>query len=400
MEKKLRGNLWKYTLMLITNKRAYIAILGTYYMTIPGVTPWWVGAILFMGSMAGFILEIPSGYISDKMGHKMALIVSKALMVLSTLFFLIAKGIPFLVLGSVFFSASLAFQSGTGSAFMHETLRGLGREHEYSRVMGKISSMGFAVPIVLMVLVPFLVELGYKAPFLVALAIDTIGLIASISLSKPAVPQEHIEEIGMTNFRQVAHQGYRLGFYRYALFSGIVAGVLVSVGSFRAPYQSFLEIPVIWFGVLFGVGRVFASLMLAYSGKIRDYMNGVSGFYRSQLVLYIVLFVVLGTVSDKWAIAFVFIVINAFQWGLSRVDEGYLLDIIRTSKFKATLLSMQAQIEVAVTAVSSVGLGLAIERLSYSKGYICMGIVVMAVLIPLYFYVEKGDRERRVGGVL
>src|SRR3989344_3349293 len=163
MQKLLQGNIWKYTLLLIANKRIFVAILGAYYLTIPDVTPEGIGIILLAGSLAGFIFEIPSGYVSDKIGHKTALVLSRLFMLVSTLFFLFASNIIFLILGGVFMSMAHAFHSGTGSAFMHETLRGLKREKEYAKVMGKISSIGFAIPIVFMVLTPFLVSISFKA---------------------------------------------------------------------------------------------------------------------------------------------------------------------------------------------------------------------------------------------
>ena len=136
--------------------------MGAYYLTIPDVTPEGIGIILLAGSFAGFIFEIPSGYVSDKIGHKTALVMSRLFMLVSTLFFLLANNIVFLILGGILMGIGHAFHSGTGSAFMHETLRGLKRENEYAKVMGKISSIGFAVPIIFMVLTPFLVSISFK----------------------------------------------------------------------------------------------------------------------------------------------------------------------------------------------------------------------------------------------
>ena len=388
MEKSLKHNIWKYTLILIANKRIFVAILGAYYLTIPGVTPKIIGSILLAGSLSGFLFEIPSGYMSDKIGHKLTLVISRVLMLVSTIFFLVANNITFLIIGAIFLSASIAFESGTGSAFMHETLQGLKREHDYASVMGKVSSIGFAVPIIFMVLVPFLVSVSYKTPFIIALAIDIIGLLAALSLTVPRVPQEHIEEIGTTNFKQVLREGYRLNFFSIALFSGIISGTLFSVGGFRAPYQAFLEIPVIWYGVFFGIGRAFASLMLAYSGKIKKYIT-LPSFYGFQLIIYTLLIFVLGIISSWWVVVTAFIVINAFQWGLSKIDEGYQLDIIRSSNFKATLLSTGSQIDQVVGAISGFGAGFLIQRISYMSGFLYLGGIFLVILFPLYWYIAR-----------
>ena len=394
MKKNLQSNIWKYTLLLISNKRVFVAILGAYYLTVPGVTPQWIGTILLAGTLAGFLLEIPSGYVSDKIGHKKALVISRAMMLASTILFLAGEKIIFLVLASIFMSASNAFHSGTGSAFMHETLRALNKEKDYSKIMGKISSIGFAVPIIFMVLVPFLVSVNYKIPFIISLFVDLIGLFAAISLVRPPVLQEHIEEINATNFRQVVREGYNLKFFRFSIFVGIIAGVLFGISAFRAPYQLFIGIPVIWFGVFFGIGRALASLMLAYSGKIKELTKDVYSFYKFRLVFYAVMIFILGTISVPWIVVFVFIISNAFQWGLSQVGAGYMLEIIRTSKFKATLLSVSSQIEEIFAAISVFGLGFAIERSSYSSGFLYLGIAFIAVLLPLYLYIIN-CRDRR-----
>lgn len=386
MEQKLHSNIWKYTLFLIANKRIFVAILGAYYLTIPDVTPESIGIILLVASLAGFIFEIPSGYVSDKIGHKTALVLSRLFMLASTLFFLFASNLGFLILGGVLMSMANAFHSGTGSAFMHETLQGLKRENEYARVIGKISSIGFAVPIVFMVLTPFLVSISFKAPFLLALAVDIVGISAAALLTVPPVSQEEIDEIRLTKFRQVIKEGFRLNFFSFALFSGVISGALFSVSAFRAPYQLFLEVPVIWYGVFFGAGRVLASLMLAYSGKIRE-KTTLFSFYRFQLILYTILILALGFVSIWQIVVATFIVINAFQWGLSRVGNSYLIDIIKTSKFKATLLSTHSQIKLVIAAAASFGVGFAAERLSYQFGFLYLGLIFAAILLPLYLYI-------------
>jgi MFS family permease len=365
-----------------------VAIIGAYYLTIPGVTTQTIGALLLLGNVVSFLLEIPSGYISDKIGHRQALILSRALMALSSFVFLCTDNRVLLIVAVILWSASGAFQSGTGSAFMHETLRGLGREHEYTSVMGRVASVGFAVPIVFMVFVPFLVGISYKLPFVVSLVMDLLGFVAALSLTAPAVPMEHIEEVNSTNFWQVLRDGHRLNFFIFALFSSIISGVLFSFGGFRAPYQLSLHLPVIWFGVLFGIGRAGASLMLAYSGWIQKRLN-IFSFYAFEIGLYFVLFLILGVTAIPWIVALVFIVSNAFNWGLSRIDEGYQMNIIQRSKFKATLLSVAAQIDAIFGGIAGFGLGFAIKHLSYQYAFLCFAFVFLIILLPVYAYIIK-----------
>lgn len=393
MQKKLKSNVWKYALFLITNKRIVVAILGAYYLTIPGVTAQGIGVILLAGSVAGFLFEIPSGYVSDKVGHKQALVFSRICALLSTLFFLFASSLTWLILGGVFLSIGAAFVSGTGSAFMHETLRALGRETEYAQVMGKVRSIGFAVPIAFMVIVPFLVDISYRLPFAIMFVFDIVGLITVLSFVAPKISAEQIKEIGTTNFKKVMQEGYAFGFFKYALFVGVVGGFVFSISGFRPAYQLVLGIPVIYFGVFFGIGRVFASLLLVVSGYIKKHTTLFS-FFFFEMIAHIVLFVLLGIVAHAWVVVLLFIVSNAIYHGLSEVNNGYLLDIIKTSKFKATLLSVKGMINLLFSAIAPMALGYMIEHTSYPAGFLLLGIVLLVLLVPLYAYMYRNKLTR------
>ncbi len=393
METKLKSNIWKYTILLVTNKRVFAAILSAFYLTIPDVTAKSIGLIMLISTLASFILEIPSGYISDKIGHKEALIISRIFTVASTVAFLFSDNFWYLAMAGVLLSASQAFLSGTGSAFMHETLRGLGREKEYATIMGKVSSVGFAAPIVFMVLVPFLVGISYKIPFAISLVFDAIGLLVALTLTKPPVTPEETKEIGTKNFKQVLEEGYRLHFLSFALFSGIVSGILFSTGVFRGAYQVVLEVPVIWFGVFFGIGRALASLLLAFSGKIKARLS-IYAFMKLQLGLYTSLFLIVSFTDNVTIVVTVFILFNAFQWGLSKVDDSNLLDIIRDSRFKATLLSVKSQFNALAATFTGLALGYLIEITSYRTGYLGIAISFIVLLLPLYLFI----RHRRNSG--
>lgn len=387
MSAALQSNIWKYTVLLVTNKRVFVAILGVYYLTIPGVTPFWIGMFLLAGNGASFIFDIPSSYIADKIGHKDALVLSRGIIFLSTFFFLFATNVWWLVVGSVLMSMGFAFLSGVGSAFMHETLRSLGRADEFTAITGKASSIGFFIPAVMAAIVPFSVGISYKIPFIIMLCFDVIGFIVTLSLVRPAVSPEHVAEVSETKFFEVVRQGLALRFFRIATFSGIVGALIYAVDGFRGPYQLLLGVPVIWFGIFFGTGRALAALMLAYSGTIHRMVGDVYSFQRMQIVVYGVLLLILGLITNPWIVVVVFILDNALKYGLSQVDTGYQLDVIRDHKFKATLLSAGNQIQNVISMCAVAAIGISIERFGYQYAFLVFAIVFLAIQIPLYFYI-------------
>ena len=139
---KIQSNVWKYTVLMITNQRVFGAILGSYYLTIPNVDAQHIGIIFLFSGLAGFILEMPSGYIADKVGHKKTLVLGYLFIMLSTVMFLFSTNFIMLICGAILISAGIAFNSGSNKAFLHDTLIVLGKDHDYSKIAGKASSIG------------------------------------------------------------------------------------------------------------------------------------------------------------------------------------------------------------------------------------------------------------------
>jgi len=153
-----------------------------------------------------------------------------------------------------------------------------------------------------------------------------------------------------------------------------------------------LGVPVIYFGVLFGIGRVFASLILAYSGTLKKRFIDLTAYYRFTLILYGFLFLLLGLSANIWLVLTVFIISNGFQWGLGQIEQGFLVSIIRDSKFKATLLSTKNQIGLIFQGLTAFGLGSIFVLYSYQTGFLILSICYFLVLVPLYLYIYKKTR--------
>ncbi len=72
--------------------------------------------------VATTVLEVPSGYASDRLGRKKTLLVSTLAPVLAMACFVLGDSFVVFALGQVLLGAGAAFASGTDSAFLFETL--------------------------------------------------------------------------------------------------------------------------------------------------------------------------------------------------------------------------------------------------------------------------------------
>lgn len=137
-----------------------------------------------------------------------------------------------------------------------------------------------------------------------------------------------------------------------------------------------------------GIGRLVASVLLSFSGRIKEFTTRKT-FYLFEIVYFSFLVICLGFVKNPWVIASLFIVINAFKFGLSHVSNSYLIDIIHGSRFKATLLSVTAQMDSLVAGAAGFLFGVGVTYFSYTTSFMLTGLSMLLSLSLLYFYMRN-----------
>jgi MFS family permease len=89
-----------------------------------------------------FLLEVPSGYFSDRIGRRRTLLISAAALISSYCCFIVGAGFWWFAAGQFLLAMGIAMQSGTDTAFHYDSLKALGREAEYASREAKAEQWG------------------------------------------------------------------------------------------------------------------------------------------------------------------------------------------------------------------------------------------------------------------
>ena len=89
-----------------------------------------LGAVYYLSV---FVLEVPSGYFSDRIGRRPTLLMSAGALIASYCCFIIGAGFWWFAAGQFLLAAGIAMQSGTDTALHYDSLKALGRESEYAQ---------------------------------------------------------------------------------------------------------------------------------------------------------------------------------------------------------------------------------------------------------------------------
>ena len=129
-QKKLEKNIGKYSWYKIFTKRVYLPLITIQLVNVGKVTLEELAIIVVISSIVQALLQMPAGYIADKIGNRKSIILGASIAVTSPLFYAFMPNFWGGLIASVMFFGGYAFQSGAIEAFMHDTLIALDIEKQ------------------------------------------------------------------------------------------------------------------------------------------------------------------------------------------------------------------------------------------------------------------------------
>ncbi|WP_458188603.1 MFS transporter [Haladaptatus sp. NG-WS-4] len=128
--------------------------------------------------------EIPTGYVGDRIGRRDSLLVSSVCMTASILGFVFARSFLALAGLYVLWTLSLVFRSGSGDAWLYETLRAELGTDQFARVRGRGMAVNRAVTVVTVLAGGVLYELDPRLPFLASGVLNGAGVFVLLTLPR------------------------------------------------------------------------------------------------------------------------------------------------------------------------------------------------------------------------
>jgi len=360
-------------------------ILSIFFLTLPNTTANQIGLYSGIGFIVGFLLEIPSGYISDLIGHKKALIISKVSMILSMLAYVLANNFWMIVLGSSLLSVSIAFMSGTKEAYMHNLLIELKREKDFTKIMSKMSANVSLFAAFLAISLPFFTQINMRLPLFINLGIDVLGLIPLLLLVKPKLKFKAKKDLKQLSKFFKAIKG--TGFYSTSIFVGILGGFMIGISGYRFVYLQELGLPVILVGTIMGFSRF---IWFALGNNIHHIEKfGIKKILFFEIFLFSASFILAAVLSNPYIVAIMFILINGYFWSRNMLIKSFFLkNFASNPNLKATMLSIKGQVQVIIQAICAFAISF-VMIYSYKLGFGLIGVLYFILLLIVFQFIKK-----------
>ena len=153
-----------------------------------GVVAALLAAISLVSLVAASALEIPTGWLADRYGHRISLIAGSVAQVVGMLCCWRGEGVPGLLAASLLVALGDAFRSGADQALLYRSCVALEREPDFQKIESRARSVQLGALVALILAGGAVVQAwGFGTGWLVEVALCTVGLSIAYAMVEPPV---------------------------------------------------------------------------------------------------------------------------------------------------------------------------------------------------------------------
>jgi MFS family permease len=150
------------------------------------VSPPVVAAVLAAGELAITALEVPTGWLADRFGHRRSLIAGSAVQVGAMLTCWLGQGVSGVLAASLCVALGDAFRSGADQALLYRSCAATDGANRFQHIESTTRSVELMALVALMLMGTALVEMwGFGAAWLAETAAAGVGLALALTMVEP-----------------------------------------------------------------------------------------------------------------------------------------------------------------------------------------------------------------------
>ncbi len=340
-----------------------------------GITLAQVGLLLGAQSAMQFIFELPSSVWADRYSRRGIMLLNGCFILLSDALFLGLQSFPFFLLACLLAGLGNAFNSGTFSALIYDTLLGLGRATEYDEVQAGVNKSYFLGGLLAALLGAGIYVAAPDWLFPLVTAVHLAYIAAVWSLSEPARAKSASRSLAQVR-EGFAFLRREPVVWRLLLIYSLVTATLSFAFVYYTPALRALQVPTAWFGPVFVLVNV-ANWAGAHGYLWLKRRADWKSFLLLFLGIDLVSSLLLG--SNLMGVLLATVLIS-LAYGAQNIYVGNIIHSVVPSSHRATALSLQAQADRVFYGLLVAGLGYVATGAGFRWALLLNALLVLLAL--------------------
>lgn len=360
------------------------------------------------------LLEIPTGTLADKIGHKTCLIFGSISLIAANLLVPFFPNYNGFLFHFILVACARSFISGAASAYLYQTLSERNELHVYKETEGKARAFGLIGKIFCWGAVGYLMEWHLSLPYWITAIFALFSLFFAMKLPNNknlplnlASTEKLVNKDGQlnrsqNNFFNIIQVIFKSPYLFLLMLQGIalfVMGRIVQVNLFQPILES-KGFQVVSYGMIMALMTAFEALGSFKSEWVKRFLNDQNAIFAFTFILgvsFLLLSINIQGIyfNPKWATLFS-LALFSYVIGISYpIQKKLINDAIPAPQMRASLLSVESIIDRGVNSWVATLLGpiLLSGHLSYFLQKSAVVAIFSTCLIALLIYFVRKKYE-------
>lgn len=323
-----------------------------------------------------FLLEVPTGYLGDKIGYKNSIILGFICGILGFIGFIIGKGFWFIIIAYFFMALMNVLISGSDDALIYDSLKENGKENKFEEIYAKISSFSYFASIVGSVLSGIIAGLSINFNIALQMFFVIVALCMVFFIKSPNVSDNENEN----SQEKVKYQRKEIKAVAIIL---ILAGFFMTstlMGTkFCQQIMLSANIPISLFGIFTALMTVMASIFSYIAPKCKKIP-----FWFVMLMPSLILILI--GVSHNGFFVFLLLITSAGR-ALGNIKITTLINNKISSKYRATINSVKSLLFRLFYSIIIFGCGMVADYDIFLA--VMLSGIILFVFIFLFLIIKR-----------
>ena len=306
--KTLHGNIGKLYAFSCLQKTLFpMAIITLFWKDRIGLSLTQILLLQSILSVVTVVMEYPSGYVSDRIGYRVALSIASLVGLTGWGIYVFAGSFSQVASAEILLGISISFISGSDSALLYETLKKEDRTELYQRMEGRMNGFAQTGEALGAVFAGILYATAPLLPFVLQVGVWLLAFLLTRSMVEPdrkrSVTTGHLAEA----FRSTRYAFVENRHLRYTILLNAVLGLASFYPVWLIqPYMQNSGVPLAWFGPIWAGANLTVALFSLTSHRVHYRLGD-----RRMTVLLVVLigagYFGLGLIGGFWGFLFYYL---------------------------------------------------------------------------------------------
>lgn len=366
-----------------------------YYFQYIGFNLTKIATLFAIKSVTQIILEIPSGYLADKIGRVKILVLSLIFEIIGLIIILFRTDYNSIIISHVFLGIGFALFSGADSALVYETLKKLKREKEYKKIYGRCVGIGEISIIISTALGSLIILEGLKLTIILSIITLIIATIITITIKEPYIKIKKTKiKNEIFNLFNVIKEALNNSKMKYIfIYSFFIMGLSNIIYVYYQPYFNATNVPLFYYGIIFALLSIITALVNFNIHKIEERL----GLYKLLIMMPILIglsFLFSGYFFIQ--LGFLFFIFREIVRGISiPVITDYTNKLIKNGSKRATVLSIGGMFSRLGFAILAILFGFFADNNGLRITFIATGLIIIVFSFVLLKIFKNNKNSRK-----